>query len=109
MDMNTVSAIAVITGILASLIGSVLALLGVYRYKVKEAEEKGHMNRQFIEVQEDLGHAHSKIRELQQGLFMLEKTGAMTTERLNSVDSKVDESNKKLDRLLELHIGNRDH
>ena len=105
--MGAVATLAVITGIVASLIGSVLALVGVYRYKIKEAEEKGRMSRQFVEIQDDVLCAHAKIRDLQAVQNILERNVALTMQRLSSVDEKVDESNLKLDKLLELHMNNR--
>lgn len=96
--------IAILVGIAASIITSVIAILGVVRIKIKEAEDRGAMSERYDDFEEDLNHAHDKIRSLAVQLNETDKEIVDTRQQVRGLESKIDDSNRKLDQLINMHM-----
>jgi predicted nucleic acid-binding Zn-ribbon protein len=86
-----------------ALIGAIVAVIGSYRQKMEDAESHGRVLQRVDNVEEDVTHAHDKIREIQkehskteQALTMISTNQAALKEL---IESKFDNIGREISEL----------
>jgi hypothetical protein len=101
------SDVAIIAGLVSSVIASALALVGVVRTRIKEAIEKGRVEQLREEMQKDLDAAHAKIRNLEGGVQVIDQTQSTITVRLSSIAETQTRHEHNIQKLQYMHMDER--
>lgn len=86
------------------MIASALALVGVVRTRIKEAIEKGRVEQLREEMQKDLNAAHSKIRNLEGGVQVIDQTQSTITVRIAAMAETQTRHEQSIQKLHYMHM-----
>jgi septal ring factor EnvC (AmiA/AmiB activator) len=106
--METWQTIVSIALPLVSIVGLILTAIRMNsrqrHTEIAAAEERGKMLQRLQEVEEDVTHAHDKLRTESASRQKLEREVSEISAKLDGVKHAHEATDAKIDRLIELHI-----